>query len=94
MMFNPNLIEIIKMYKMDPQIFIAKNSGLKDILGDSKKEAEDAGIKIFELRGEDIPNIVEDSYLKKGSKAIGITGDDLFDYAWSSYDIFKEFVKK
>lgn len=94
MKFKPKLRSIAEEYGMDLVILIPKNGGLKDTVSTTLNEMgvdylaadkidrdnfNDGVFKISLWRGEDIPKIIEDLYFEKGIKAIGFTGDDLFD---------------
>ncbi len=94
MKFKPKIRGIIQEYDMDPLVLIPKNGGLKDIVGETMKEMgmdylsfrkidrnnyEGDGMRVMVYRGEDIPKIVEDYYFDRKIKALGFTGDDLFD---------------
>lgn len=64
---------------------IAKNSSIKNKIDFSrclqvdKETYFDGKLTYLLARDEDIPSMVEEYYIKKGEKLIGITGDDLFD---------------
>ena len=94
MKFKPKLTDIIKEYEMDPIVLIPKNKGLlndiiKKIMRNfgietnleemDKNNYKNGQIEIFPYKGEDIPQIVEDIYFTDRRKAIGLTGDDLYD---------------
>lgn len=60
-------------------ILVPKNSGLRRYREKALARLKNADkAKIIELRGEDIPFIVEE-YARKGKNAIGLTGEDLFN---------------
>ena len=94
MKFKTQMKDLIREKGMDNVIIIPKNSGLKDIVSttlgsmgvdywnfpkiDSTTfRSDDTEVRIY--RGEDIPMIVEDLYQAQKIKAVGMTGDDLFD---------------
>ena len=94
MKFKPKLTDIIKEYNMDHIVLVPKNRGLMndfvknelvelginiDFEDMKKNEYKNGGLTIYRYRGEDIPKLVDDFYLIKGKKVMGISGDDLFD---------------
>ncbi len=78
MRFKPTTDNIINDYGMSNLVLIPKNSALQGGISSILNLKNDA-IKIESFRGEDIPSILEDLYFKKKVKAVGITGDDLYD---------------
>jgi phosphoribosyl-ATP pyrophosphohydrolase len=95
MRFRPKMIEIVNDCNMDPFVIIPKNGGLKDIVSTTLKDMgldletmeplpgnqlTDGTFTVLQYnRGEDVPRLVEDYYFDRKIKAIGFTGDDLFD---------------
>jgi phosphoribosyl-ATP pyrophosphohydrolase len=94
MRFKPKMKDVIAEFGMDPVILVPKNGGLKDIVVKTLKAMgvdylsfdkidrdnyTDGELTVSIYRGEDIPGVVEDLYFTKGVKAIGLTGDDLYD---------------
>lgn len=80
-MFRENMLQFMK--PGEKTLFWPKNSGLSDYvwqliqeIGGSKPQ--EVGIKLREVRGEDIPQLVLDS-ITSDELAYGLTGDDLFD---------------
>jgi len=88
MRFKPKIMDIIKDYCMDPLLLVPKNGGLKRILAETVGKLgvefrddiryKSGGVEVLKYRGEDIAKITEE-YYASGVKAIGLTGDDLFD---------------
>ena len=94
MRFRPKIGDIMQDYGMDPVLLIPKNGGLKstvaktlmdmgvDYLNFERVDSDnytDGNLKVQIYRGEDIPQVIEDLYFEQRVKAIGFTGDDLFD---------------
>jgi phosphoribosyl-ATP pyrophosphohydrolase len=93
MRFKPSINQIIADYNMDRFLVIPKNSGLNGALKETLEdmglrgisadkeffEAGDPAVKVMRCRGEDVPKIVEELYFTNRVKAVGMTGDDLFD---------------
>jgi phosphoribosyl-ATP pyrophosphohydrolase len=94
MRFRPKIQDIIQEYQMDPVLLIPKNGGLRGIVSRTLGEMgvgylsyekvdrdryKSGNLEVYLYRGEDIPEIIEDLYFGKRIKAIGFTGDDLYD---------------
>lgn len=80
MRFKPKLSDIINDYKMDSKVLVPKNGGLNDATTEMLAALKENGeAEVLTYRGEDIPQVIEDMYFGNRVKALGITGDDLFD---------------
>ncbi len=94
MKFKPKIQDIIQDYNMDPVLLIPKNGGLKGVVSTTLKDMgvdylnfdridrdryKVENLEVYLYRGEDIPKLVEELYFEKKVKAIGFTGDDLYD---------------
>ncbi len=94
MKFRPKIKDMINENYMDPVLVIPKNKGLQENLkwtlerlgidisnegGMKAGRCKTGNIELLEYKGEDIPKIVEELYFYNNIKAIGFTGDDLFD---------------
>ncbi|MEE9323044.1 MAG: hypothetical protein V3U72_00720 [Candidatus Aenigmarchaeota archaeon] len=65
------------------KVLVPKNSALREYREKALKMIGVPDKKITEVRGEDIPFLLEE-YKNKGKKAIGLTGEDLFkEYTFS-----------
>jgi len=86
MRFRPKIWDIIQEFDMDSVLIIPKNGGLQTVIGKTlqemgidEKDPSGRSLDVQIYRGEDIPQVVEDMYFDKRVKAVGLTGDDLFD---------------